>query len=433
MLNLFYSYSHIDEGYREDFEKHLAPLRREGLIKEWHDRKIVPGTKLHDDIDGHLDDADVILLLISADFLASAECRREIDYALRRRRTHHTTVVPTIVRACAWLHETELAELLALPRDGRPVAEWPDRDAAFLNIFNGLRHLLETLPFRLRADYRDELTDTEFISQGKESTRLEEIFVFPSLRRESKEPTDSASNKVSSDKLSELKDVWALAPHCLLRGDDKSGKTVLCRKLFLDRADVGKPVLLLRGADIAHGSQYERTIARAFRNQFTGQYRFWRNQPTKALILDDLNSSCRLQFLDFAREVFDHIVISVSEDDYLLYFHDEAKLASFEVVSFGPLTHAQQERLIINWIKLRNGEKGGATATHGLVDEVEDRVNSIILHSKIVPRYPFYVLSILQTYEAFMPRDLQITAYGHCYHALVTAHLLRTGDTKCGH
>ena len=63
----------------------------------------------------------------------------------------------------------------------------------------------------------------------------------------------------------------------------------------------------------------------------------------------------------------------------------------------------------------------------GKIDRIEDRVNSIILYHKIVPRYPFYILSILQTFEEFMPQNIQITAYGHCYQALITAQLIRVG------
>ena len=63
----------------------------------------------------------------------------------------------------------------------------------------------------------------------------------------------------------------------------------------------------------------------------------------------------------------------------------------------------------------------------GLVDRAEDHVNSIIITDKIVPRFPFYVLSILQTYEAYMPTNMSITSYGHCYYVLIFASLVRAG------
>ena len=65
--------------------------------------------------------------------------------------------------------------------------------------------------------------------------------------------------------------------------------------------------------------------------------------------------------------------------------------------------------------------------TDGYVDQVEDHVNSVIISDRIVPRYPFYVLSILQTYEVYMPGNMSITSYGHCYYVLIVASLIRTG------
>lgn len=70
-LQLFYSYAHEDEEMRDELEKHLTLLRREGTISEWHDRAIVPGQEWDEAIKGQLDRADIILLLVSPDFLAS--------------------------------------------------------------------------------------------------------------------------------------------------------------------------------------------------------------------------------------------------------------------------------------------------------------------------------------------------------------------------
>ena len=70
-LSLFYSYAHADEGLRDQLEKHLRQLQRQGLISEWHDRKILPGEMWADKIDTNLETASIILLLVSPDFLAS--------------------------------------------------------------------------------------------------------------------------------------------------------------------------------------------------------------------------------------------------------------------------------------------------------------------------------------------------------------------------
>jgi hypothetical protein len=76
-ISLFYSYSHRDEDLRGKLETHLAVLRRGGLIDEWHDRKIEAGDEWRKQIDGHLRSADIVLLLVSADFIASDYCWSE--------------------------------------------------------------------------------------------------------------------------------------------------------------------------------------------------------------------------------------------------------------------------------------------------------------------------------------------------------------------
>ena len=69
--SVFFSYSHKDEGLRDELETHLKLLQRQGVISTWHDRKILPGSEWDHEIDHHLERARVILLLISADFIAS--------------------------------------------------------------------------------------------------------------------------------------------------------------------------------------------------------------------------------------------------------------------------------------------------------------------------------------------------------------------------
>ena len=89
-----------------------------------------------------------------------------------------------------------------------------------------------------------------------------------------------------------------------------------------------------------------------------------------------------------------------------------------------PMSHVQQENLIRSRSALFESEN---EVMDGTIDQIEDRVNSIIISHKIVPRYPFFVLSILQTYEAYMPDNLSISSYGHCYHALIVAMLIKAG------
>jgi TIR domain-containing protein len=73
-VSVFYSYAHQDEALRQQLEAHLSLLCRQGLISEWHDREILPGAEWAGEIDAHLQTASIILLLISANLLASDYC-----------------------------------------------------------------------------------------------------------------------------------------------------------------------------------------------------------------------------------------------------------------------------------------------------------------------------------------------------------------------
>jgi hypothetical protein len=142
---LFFSYSHIDEALRDQLEKHLAGLHRQDIISSWHDRRITAGTELGDAIDSHIDTADVILLLVSPDFIASDYCyEKEMVRALERHQKGQARVIPVILRPCDW-HGLPFGKLLATPTDGRAITKWPNIDEAFLDVVKAIkRGLSET-------------------------------------------------------------------------------------------------------------------------------------------------------------------------------------------------------------------------------------------------------------------------------------------------
>jgi RNA polymerase sigma factor (sigma-70 family) len=117
-------------------------LKRKGLIEAWHDRRIIAGQPLDEAIGGQLDHADIILLLVSSDFLASEYCYGvEVQRAMERHQRGEAVVIPVVLRRCDW-KSAPFGGLLALPRDGKPVVTWPDRDEAFLNITEGIKAAL---------------------------------------------------------------------------------------------------------------------------------------------------------------------------------------------------------------------------------------------------------------------------------------------------
>lgn len=157
-LKVFYSYSHRDERHRETLETHLSLLEREGLIAPWHDRKVSAGSEWKGEINQHLELANIILLLISADFLASNYCYDiEMARALERHDAGEAKVIPLIVRPVDWL-SAPFAKLQALPSGGRPVVSWPVPDEAWANIAEGIRiSVREVLSGKVQPPARQRL------------------------------------------------------------------------------------------------------------------------------------------------------------------------------------------------------------------------------------------------------------------------------------
>ena len=144
-LSLFVSYSHEDERFRKRLEKHLALLRRQGLISEWHDRQIIPGEEWRGQIDIHLNAADIVLLLVSSNFMASDYCFDiETARAMERHRNGEARVMPIILSPVDW-QGAPFGGLQALPTGAKPITDWPSREKAFANIVQGIKLVVEDL------------------------------------------------------------------------------------------------------------------------------------------------------------------------------------------------------------------------------------------------------------------------------------------------
>ncbi|CAN7665087.1 toll/interleukin-1 receptor domain-containing protein [Aminobacter sp. LjRoot7] len=145
MPSVFFSYSHADETLRDELEKQLSMLKRQGLIETWHDRRIGAGEEIDKAIDERINRDDIILLLVSPDFLASNYCYDiEMKRALERHAAGEAIVIPVILRPCDW-HPAPFGKLNATPPDGKPITKWADRDEAFLEVAKALRGALKKL------------------------------------------------------------------------------------------------------------------------------------------------------------------------------------------------------------------------------------------------------------------------------------------------
>jgi internalin A len=144
-VRLFYSYSHKDEKLRNQMDTHLKILEHRRLILPWHDRQIDAGEDWKKQIDANLDSAHIILLLVSADFIASEYCyQKEMKRALERHKKGEAVVIPIILRE-THLKDAPFADLQALPENAKAVTSWSKRDAAWKNISEGIEKVVEEI------------------------------------------------------------------------------------------------------------------------------------------------------------------------------------------------------------------------------------------------------------------------------------------------
>ncbi len=145
-VSIFFCYAHEDEALLNKLKSHLRPLQRQGLIDVWHDRDINAGTEWEQEIKKHLNEAKIILLLVSSDFIDSDYCYSiEMQRALERHQSGEARVIPIILRPVYW--QGILGNIQALPTDAKPVmsALWYNVDEAFFDVTEGIRTVVEQL------------------------------------------------------------------------------------------------------------------------------------------------------------------------------------------------------------------------------------------------------------------------------------------------
>jgi len=142
LIEVFLSYAHEDEELAQQFTKHLSILQLQGLITWYSLDMSPPGVDWREDINLHLDSAQIILILVSPDFLASNYSWEVMQHALERHRTKTAHVIPIILRPTFWKN-TPLDKLRSLPRDGKAMTTWKSFDLAFLDVARGIREAVE--------------------------------------------------------------------------------------------------------------------------------------------------------------------------------------------------------------------------------------------------------------------------------------------------
>jgi len=434
-LKLCISYSHLDEEHIEEFIKHITPLKNNGLIEDWYDRKIIAGQDFQDDIDKNMKNADIILLFISANFLSSNACMKEKGNALKLKKNTGIAVVSIILSACGWKDDKELSSLLALPTDGIPITDFTDSNNAWNNVYNGLKEVIEKeikiKQLKITEQFSSFLQNTELLAKAhsqKEKVLLEDIFVYPELAKY--DDLREYEKKDSSEKL--IEDFCDYS-NILIAGEDQSGKTTLCKKIFIELRKKNFIPVYISDKTNQYRGKIENKISKAYKEQYETVPIEEVDKQRIVPIIDDFHFARNKEKLIHDLSSYEHQIVVV-DDIFGLNFKDENLVKSFTHFKIKEFVPSLRNKLIKKWTYLtdkKNDVGYNENKIYQNIDNATELVNAVlgkIVGNGIMPAYPFFILTVISTYETFeKPLDLEITSQGYCYQALIYIYLRKQG------
>ena len=444
---IFISYSHKDETYLEELRAHLSPLERNGKISPWDDRALVAGEKLDEELLKHLQSADLVAFLVSADFIQSVSCYEdELVETLDRRSHEHVEVVPIILRKCLWKN-TAIGKFVAATKNGKAVTSYSDRDSAWVEVVQQIEkivtklqnsqgssidrvnvNLVQSSP-EIKQSFDSWLNGTEVVFQHKfkENLLLRDLFVYPDLRgtRTNYDEFEEMPNSSLLVKIDNITD------GVLIHGDEQSGKTSLIKILFREYYEQGFLPLFANAKDISTADP-----KRALDKRVSEQYENleWETyvsvKKSRILFVDNLhqiklNIRYQQKFLMSVKKSFDYVVLMA---DSSLTFDEQrmAELAGYDQWEILPFGHARRGELIERWNSLGQKETIDANVLHRQNDITTRHINSII-RKNLLPQKPIYVLTILQLLDSGTSTNFTLTSYGYCYQVLIQQALQKLG------
>jgi hypothetical protein len=167
-LKVFYSYSHKDDSLRTALFTQLSSLRRKEWISEWWEGKILAGDEWEESITEKLEAADIIIILISSDFLASERCYGELKKSIERHNNGSAIVIPVILRQCNWRDEP-FAKLVMVPTDAKPLESYLNKDEAYASAAEIIIDRVNNIVASDNSQYMDinDLASAEIFSVAK--------------------------------------------------------------------------------------------------------------------------------------------------------------------------------------------------------------------------------------------------------------------------
>lgn len=431
-FEVFVSYSHKDEWLKNELIEHLSSLERSGKVTAWHDRKIVAGSKLDPSIQAKIDSSKIFLFLISPSFLNSNYCvEQEYLRAKLKAESGEAQIVPVIVRECDWdLHG--LRDFAALPIDAQAVTkdafskdDSSQRDGKWLEVVDGLKTVIQ--------DLKKKLTPPELLPTYLQNLFKVDFVRHPSLSvfDESKFWTDPEvyyeKQKIQINRTSELTKLVNDATAVVFTGSDRSGKSMIAKKLQTELCGIGSQTVLINGSNISNVNVVE-TVSKAIVRQFGSD-----QMPHKkiGIIIDDFDDCSlpdrikeevvRRLVATFAKLVF----FSFSSAPTVLFAPDD--LPNPISLTISPLGDEKIYELVKRW-KLEEGGQPSGIADESLV-RVFERI-LLLFNQTEMEKYAFNVVTFLELLDSSLGGDIAPSSFASCYESLIQNRLIKNG---CDH
>ncbi len=434
MLKLFISYCHKDESLISKFTNHIAPLKNNGIITEWIDRKIETGEEFQNEIDKNLENADIICLMISDNFLASNACIFEKNEALRLRTEKGIRIIPIILSPCDWTEHKELSILLATPTDGKPISTFTDQNEGWLDTIKWIKKVCKSTTeiknLNLSDRFEEFLNNADILTKShseKENLLLNDIFVYPKLKSYDDE---EKSHKFDSELFK--KDILSLNK-IIIAGENQSGKTTLCKKLFQIYRDLNFVPIYLEDGNKYFGIS-KNNIERAFKEQYNSVDFSQIDSKRVVPILDNFHNAKHQEKYINELEEYEKQVLIV-DDIFGLNIRKQNLINNYKKFKIREFTAIERNELIKKWIQIKENSQIQINPNYlqQSIDEKTEIIENslgIIFGKGIMPSFPFFILSLLSAQDTQKPLDSEITSQGHCYQALIYLYLRKEGVTN---
>ena len=434
-LKLFISYSHKDNTTQnphiDNFKDHITPLKDQGLIKTWYDRELFAGDDHKKKIPNNLEDADIICLFISKNFLSSKSCKEEKKNAFELQKKKGIPVIPIILSSCGWLDDPELEKPIALPTDGNPITSFQNQDEGWLNVYDNLKGVinreLKIKQLKITKEFNNFLQDTEMLAKThsqKEKLSLDDIFVYPDLDKYG-ELKDFEKRISSKELIENLLDYSKI----LIAGEDQSSKTTLCKKMFIELRKKNLIPIYVQDKSNKFTTRLDQILKRFFNKQYENSNFEEFDKGRIIPIIDDFHFTKYKEKQIRSLSEYPHFIIIV-DDIFCLNFGDEMLINSFNSFKINELKPSQRYELIRNWLIATDKKDSTYNFDNELyqsIDKTSELIESSlgkIFGSGIMPAYPFYIITIASSYDSFnKPLNQEITSQGHCYQALIYLYL----------